>query len=910
MAEHLREASPQPENHVPRLSLKPLREMDTCVSQLKRTLGSHAEAEREQLRFFADLPSREQLDTELRRIEHELTDAHAKEQRAIREVEDTRLAMTFHQLRVRLNSIEKDLVALREAPTIRRDEKEPDAELLATDDKLRRCRERLEQIRVQQTEDRETIQGDERRAKIRRLFPRVEAVLLQEKFIATEEQSIEQLADTIRDLEARIETDRVEAESKAAELATESERAAQSLGDIDRLGAQFKEARRRYRLAQAPSNREPRAESTTTIKPRSEPKAILDAENTVRQLRERIGVERTLMDLIASRDELNEQLRRLYGQHLPPLPMLMMLGIPFALGAAMILSGYYRYDPANLQLMGLGTLMVILASMIKLGTDNVNGDQLFQIRNQLTEINHDLEDAEAFRSEFDREWSDTVRPWRDQLGYAERQLALLRGEVESSNQHDSVEDEYDDDVRPKESTDARVRKRRIHEVRQRYLDASHRWEELLAEIGLPTNLTPPAARLAVEQKVIEAQSASHVQSSALEFQLRQLRNDLDRRRQGLAEIMGQSRQIVQDLGYSLNGTSSGEQMDILRETLHEYRETEQDYAELRNRLRDLESREERLLVYSRQLQSHRRALQQAFDKRIEAERTKQQVRAERAKLLERERDQLLQQIEAMSLRDSDDAAIMALSELSTEQLESRTSDLRNRQNDMQTIVVNLVDRRARVHERLKQIDDLEKLTAHNAMWNDVLATAQDLSHRWKSASREQQQQTKAIASQLRQSENYKYLELAAENCSLVCDYSVDLSFDEQGAFRVLNKSGKWQMLRRLNPHRLGQLYVSLWLARIQEFSDRGIKMPIVMDDTLSLVPRGRKRLAMLLRDFSARGHQLLLITSNQKSAEVFAELEVPIADLADRETVLTRDASGLDEPSKDDLGLGEAYISD
>ena len=164
-----------------------------------------------------------------------------------------------------------------------------------------------------------------------------------------------------------------------------------------------------------------------------------------------------------------------------------------------------------------------------------------------------------------------------------------------------------------------------------------------------------------------------------------------------------------------------------------------------------------------------------------------------------------------------------------------------------------------------------------------------MSHRWKSASREQQQQTKALASQLRHAENYKYLQLAAENCSLVTDYPMDLSFDAHGAVRVLSKSGKWQTLRRLSPHRLGQLYASLWLARIQEFSDRGIKMPIVVDDVLSLAPRGRKRLATLFRDFAARGHQVLLITSKQKSADVFADLEVPIADLADRETVLARE---------------------
>lgn len=90
---------------------------------------------------------------------------------------------------------------------------------------------------------------------------------------------------------------------------------------------------------------------------------------------------------------------------------------------------------------------------------------------------------------------------------------------------------------------------------------------------------------------------------------------------------------------------------------------------------------------------------------------------------------------------------------------------------------------------------------------------------------------------------------------------------------------------RLRQHRLGQLYISLWLAGIQQYADRGVKLPVILDDVLSLAPRNATNLARLLRDFAARGHQLLLITSNKKHADVFAGLDVPIADLADRQTV-------------------------
>ena len=485
MAEFLRDASPQPETRLPSLSLKPLRELDSCVSQLNQAIGSQAEYEQDQLKLLAELPTPEQLNTELKRIEHELTDAQAKEQRIIGELEETRLATTFHQLRVRLTAIENDLTKLREAPTKRDGDQLVDVGIAAIDEKLRRCRERLEQLRQQQRETAEMLGDDDRAIRMRRTIPRIEAVLLQDKFIATEEQSIEQLADTIRDLEARIEADRAAAESRATELTADSERAAQSLGDIDRVGAQLKEARRHYRTSKQRFTKSDTSETNVADRGSSQskpshgkPKALVEAERTVRQLRERIGVERTLASLTDERDRIDAQLRRLYGQHLPPLPMLMMLGIPFALGAAMILNGYMRYDPANLQLMGLGTLVLIVTSLIKLSTDNVNGDQLFQIRQQLTEFDHEIDEATATGDAFDATWPDTVRPWQDQLEHAQRQLELLLGEAGESVSRRRLRKRSSD--RPQTDTGrpngpgSKIRRRRLAETRQRYRDAMAR----------------------------------------------------------------------------------------------------------------------------------------------------------------------------------------------------------------------------------------------------------------------------------------------------------------------------------------------------------------------------------------------------------------------------------------------------
>jgi hypothetical protein len=532
-------------------------------------------------------------------------------------------------------------------------------------------------------------------------------------------------------------------------------------------------------------------------------------------------------------------------------------------------------------------LVLVVTALIKLSTDNVNGEQLQTTRDQLVDIDREIDATLESRDQFDDHWSDTVRPWREQLEIATRNVEILHGETGDRTRRGrkpattGSTSETHIKINPRSRLDAR----RVSEARGRYRDAMARWRNTLTELGLPTKLSPSQARLTIEQKVIEAQAAASLPGSALEFQLRQLRNDLDRRRHSLAEMMGQSRQLVQELGYSLNGTTSGEQMEILRETIQEHREDEQNRQELTSTLRDLCSREQRLQRYECQLNRERRECVEALEKKSEAERAKQQLRGERTRLLQRERDQIVVQIDELIVRDGEDATATALAELTAEQLDSRLRDLQNQQITFQAEIVNLVDGRARCHERLQHVDEIQKLTDRETAWADVLANTRDLSKRWQEASQQQKEQTHRLAAQMRMAESYAYLQLAAENSSALANFAVDLSFDDKGTLRARGKDGKWSALRRLRQHRLAQLYISLWLACIQQYADRGVKLPVILDDVLSITPRDATNLARLLRDFAARGHQLLLITSSQKHADVFAGLDVPIADLADRQTV-------------------------
>ncbi|HEY6565534.1 MAG TPA: hypothetical protein VIY86_13685, partial [Pirellulaceae bacterium] len=106
------------------------------------------------------------------------------------------------------------------------------------------------------------------------------------------------------------------------------------------------------------------------------------------------------------------------------------------------------------------------------------------------------------------------------------------------------------------------------------------------------------------------------------------------------------------------------------------------------------------------------------------------------------------------------------------------------------------------------------------------------------------------------------------------------------------RDGHWISITRLRPEHFANLYFALWLARIERRADTGIRYPVVMQDPLSITSRTRKpAVAGLLREFAAKGHQMLIVTADEHHARIFARLGVPIADLSNRESQLEAESS-------------------
>ncbi len=74
-----------------------------------------------------------------------------------------------------------------------------------------------------------------------------------------------------------------------------------------------------------------------------------------------------------------------------------------------------------------------------------------------------------------------------------------------------------------------------------------------------------------------------------------------------------------------------------------------------------------------------------------------------------------------------------------------------------------------------------------------------------------------------------------------------------------------------------QLYLCLRLALADSFAERGVRLPMVLDDVLVNFDDRRARLAAeLLCDFAAGGHQLFVFTRHAHIARLFEELQAPV----------------------------------
>ncbi len=105
---------------------------------------------------------------------------------------------------------------------------------------------------------------------------------------------------------------------------------------------------------------------------------------------------------------------------------------------------------------------------------------------------------------------------------------------------------------------------------------------------------------------------------------------------------------------------------------------------------------------------------------------------------------------------------------------------------------------------------------------------------------------------------------------------------DEHVLRVEDQDGVSLGVELLSSGTREQLFLALRLALASSFAERGIDLPLVLDDVLVNFDETRsKAAAMVLRDFAKKGHQVLIFTCHEHIARLFRYAKAEVRRLPD-----------------------------
>jgi uncharacterized protein YhaN len=612
------------------------------------------------------------------------------------------------------------------------------------------------------------------------------------------------------------------------------------------------------------------------------------AGQLVSQLRRRVQLEDRLAELSRRKSELDERSRELLANALLPGWAVIALGAVFVLGVVAALAGLFL--PASL--VGSGRWVIATVGFVAAagaGAAKFLLEKAFEQRSktclaQLQTLTGQIEEATHERNALDEQLPRGGGPLLARLQAAEKEQAAVEAllPLESKRQAAAQEGE--------------TAEKRREDAHQEYIQLRHRWHQALVAAGLSPK-TPPGragqlthirknlarfdARLADERGQL-ARRQSVV--AAFANRLAQLQAELDMRPEHDA-VAPAARETALPVVRIAEQTPTGGLSDKLRALREQLREQ----TALAARRRSLVQAGRKLVARRRKAGRRTRLIERKLAALLARE------GAADAGELRRRADESARRDQLTATRDAQGAEIRGLvgpqldeAEIATlvsthsrQELDQRWLDVSARARQLREQVKDaheqlgrwqqesqmLADDRAGSQLRLRLVTIEQQLRDAQARWRVLAAAEWFLAGVRKRYERERQPETLREAS--------GYLDRLTEG-----RYRRVWTPLDQDVLRVDDADGHSLRIEILSRGTREQLFLSLRLALVSWYARRGIELPLVLDDVLVNFDAQRARAAaVLLREFAARGHQLLVFTCHEHMYELFRSLGVSSREL-------------------------------
>ncbi len=766
---------------------------------------------------------RAKLNRDLKKVEATLTDGRAKVEHLESELDETRAALSLNRAQANLAQIDHELSRLQSRPDQEHSEVGTRNSLDRLVGKIDDCKLQLQELKEEYNEIRRQTRDASNGRRGTKSIAQIEAMLLHEKSLIKEEEAVEQLKLQLQDTESRLEHERSHVASDANELSHMND--SQARARLDGLAERLRDAERELEVAEQLRVRAQTIPLTATgiglPSVGSHPEdavAMHEAEQNVLRLRERLGMDDQLGQLEAERADLMLQLRRLYRDQLLPFPIVMALGVPFMIGVGMVIYGLFMNNgQTNWQFVLFGLAISLFTSLIKMSMDRGSSEMLDAARNNMLRIDHQIEQFAGTRD------GETTGAIQNELEMAERHLAELqtRFTPAATVQHASYE--YG------EAPSIETAQLQLNNAHQRVRDLQHDWQELLTQLGLPTSLTPSAAREAIaDRAILAARSHGGNEYDQLNNKSQQLRHELDRRQDWLNVLGDQARHLVKEMSVSGGTGSMVEQFDALRDALREAREASATRKQLARNLKRLRQKRDQVKENGRRYADQHRRLLDELKLKKERFKSKHVLENERVKLLQEQRERLEAEIQEIRDRFGLETS-STLAEKSDDELEQRLQEQLDTLEKLRAKLLKQSEQRGRL--RALMSSDAPQVDDSRAVFQALRQRTEQLANQLKATAKQAELEAQSKAQAAQNQYQYEYLQRAG-------NYLSDLSDGDFGRIELLetdpglglvNQHGQLIPLDHVDSQHYPNLYFALWLratrivcrSRLSSARDRG-----------------------------------------------------------------------------------------
>ena len=712
---------------------------------------------------------------------------------------------------------------------------------------------------------------------------RIEAMLEQRPWVADEEKQIDRLQREIRELEARLDSERSLAGS-SPEHAGNVARVPQPRR-LRRLKAAARDVEAaKQRLADAEKQLERMQAKLSGLNSRigetlhddgqhDLTTALQVAGQQVSDLRRRVQIDERIDQLVAQQRQLGEQGQDLVDHQLLPGWVLSVLGAMFALGAVMILLGLVLpvsiLGSAGWALTGLGALGLLGGTAAKFLLEYTASRRLDSSHKQLDVVRDQLQQAREERHALDQQLPPGAGPLLTRLSAAEKRLAALEEALPADSDRQTVRQELDGMADQRDA------------AREALKQAQSRWKSSLTDEGLPEDLSPRAVRRLARQRV---------EVDELTSQLEVRRQELAARRRSLESIALRVLELAEQAGIQVDGDRTTAHLDELARRLREYQSAAQRREALRLRLRKIRRRHATLRRQRARLARRRRALLRQAGVEDENEFRARATEQARWEQLARRRDVLAGEVaSSLAGHATEEALGELLDESDDEQLEQQKQGLSTRLEQLRQRQRRLIEDRGRLGHELKTLAEDRRVGRKYLELDQIDQRLADALRRWQVLSI-----THRIATSIRETYETKRQPDTLKKASAYIERLTGGRYRRVWTplrgdlLRVDDDAGQPLAVDVLSRGAREQLFLALRLALAESYATRGIQLPLVFDDLLVNFDTQRaKAAASVLRDFASAGHQVLVFTCHEHLVKLFRSLRVNVRELprsGDRES--------------------------